>query len=217
MSVWEKERTDIQDLADGLAREREGTKATEWRQKILSAIWLDQLPMVHCYNGDRDQLFTPFGREELRQAVAAFGELNVGRIFMGVPVRATSKILPTALPFETLAKLAWEAYSDFFIDVYLDRVLIKPAAVQVWLAAAKSAPKQDGAKRDPGRPAKEGPIARAAILALYPDGPPLALKNAALCAEVREYLSKNGNSPLPSAKTICNERSRLSIGKNSAA
>jgi len=129
MSIWDKEHADIRELVNDIAGEHDGPTANEWRQKILSAIWLDQLPIVHCFNGDRDQLFTPFGRTELREAVAAFGELNVGRTFMGVPVRATSKILPTALPFETLAKLAWEAYSDFFIDVYLDRVLIKPAAV----------------------------------------------------------------------------------------
>jgi hypothetical protein len=139
------------------------------------------------------------------------------RTFMGVPVRATSKTLPIALPFETLAQMAWEAYSGFFQKVYLDRILISPAAVRRWLAAAKSAPKQDGANRSPGRPAKQGPIARAAILKLYPEGPPLDLKQAALCTEVREYLAKNGDGLIPSPKTICNERLRLALEKNSAA
>jgi len=132
MSIWSQKRASIQELADELARGHHESISDEWRQKILGAIWLGELPIVHCYNGDRDQLFTPFGRDELRVAVSAFGELKFGRKFMGQPVLPTSRILPSALPFATLAKLPWSAYAADFRDVYLDRLLVETLAVGQW-------------------------------------------------------------------------------------
>jgi hypothetical protein len=153
MSLLSDERETIQELAEKMAK-RDGRPSGGHYQKILSAIWLGELPIVHCYNGDRDQLFTPFTRDELRMAVAAFGELNIGRAFMGVTVTATSKTVPHALPFDVLAKFPAQKYDKRFRDVYLDRLLIETAAVEALFKAnaPPREPKVSALTKQKGRP-----------------------------------------------------------------